>query len=147
MVFCRTIITLNKSKCRLLLIDSLNIFHLVLYKECGLKWVNDRKDSKIFSHIKIYQLYNLTKFISIFKCQSMMLPDRKLGCFWKGSFCLHNQVSKTHVKIKVIHQIYREWRMIAPFSKFDGKIWVGFSLNTGKHFKTPIEKAESSKKL
>ena len=40
----------------------------------------------------------------------------------------------THVKKKVIHQINREWRMVAPFSKLYGKIWVGFSLNTGKRF-------------
>ena len=29
----------------------------------------------------------------------------------------------------------KQWKwMIAPFSKFYSKIWVGFCLNTGKHF-------------
>ena len=34
---------------------------------------------------------------------------------------------------KFIHQIDIKWT-VAPFSKFDGKTWVGFCLNTGKQF-------------
>ena len=57
-----------------------------------------------------------------------------------------------YVKKKFIHQIDREWKMVAPLSKFYGKIWGGFSLNTGKHFFLEVlfyqrKKVGSSKKL
>ena len=34
---------------------------------------------------------------------------------------------------KVIHQLKRNW-MVAPFSKLGDQMWVGFCLNTRKHF-------------
>ena len=53
-------------------------------------------------------------------------------------FHWHNQISSlnlmTNAKKNIIHEIDREWRTVAPFSKFYGKIWIGFSLNTGKCF-------------
>ena len=35
---------------------------------------------------------------------------------------------------KVIHQIDSKKWIVAPFSKFYGRIWVGFCLNTGNNF-------------
>ena len=34
----------------------------------------------------------------------------------------------------VTHQVDTKNEMVAPFSKFYGKIWVGFCFNTGKRF-------------
>ena len=57
--------------------------------------------------------------------------------------CLQNQLSsiqsishvnKEHVcSNNIFHQIDRKW-MVAPFTNFYGKIWVGFCLNTKKRF-------------
>ena len=66
--------------------------------------------------------------------------------------CLHHELSSTHFTIKyqeyrclknMIHQTDSEKRIVTPFSKFYGKIWVGFCLNTGKPFflEVSIERA------
>ena len=62
------------------------------------------------------------------------------GLAASGLFYMLTQSSKFYkfhwhmLRKKIIHQIDREWRMVVPFSKFYGKIWVGLSLNTGKRF-------------
>ena len=59
------------------------------------------------------------------------------------SLSLHIQISSINFintcQEKFIHQIDSEWRMVAPFSNFYGKIWVGFSLNAGKRFFLALE--------
>ena len=44
-----------------------------------------------------------------------------------------SHIKKYRCLKKVIHQIDKNWT-VAPFSKFYGKIWVNFCLNTGNAF-------------
>ena len=70
--------------------------------------------------------------------------------------CLHNQLQFYTFYHRVLKRVQmfeesdswnrREKWMVAPFSKFSGKIWVGFCLNNGKRFPRgfilkPIERA------
>ena len=55
-------------------------------------------------------------------------------------FTQSNKFDKFHWHIlrKRLFIKLTEWKMVAPFSKFYDKIWVGFSLNVGKLFSLVI---------
>ena len=71
---------------------------------------------------------------------------RKCATYKYDKYCfiwLYNKLSSIHsishineehrCMNKMFHQIDRKW-MVAPFTSFYGKIWVGFCLHTGKRF-------------
>ena len=93
--------------------------------------------------------YVRTLWVAPFSIQYKKFLKSKIGCFWPFSY-IHT-INKVHpLKNKylknVIHQIDKKWT-VTSFSKFYGKTWVGFCLNSRRfNFKANRKGIGSSKK-